>query len=333
MSTESKTTSATAKALLSGIVDYAGLFPPAKLSVKDAVSTFISHRKKEYSWMLGRFVVGSVKMRDVANEFVTQGFTEKVEFSMVSTYVDDKAGFLDGLTSQMNMIKQLEKEYQSQFKVPSFEVKLPSSLTKKMPSWAIYELMREVTEVVLEQAPDLNQIFFETDLSTDWKNAIPNTLDGIFRNRQVILQSAPHLVYGFKLRCGGVNPEDHPNIDLVAMALRFAKNAGIPLKFTAGLHHPFRHYDSSMKIRKHGFVNIFTTGILHSLHNLEDEEIQELIGEELSELFTFNQDTIAWKDYAADLTQISEARKNTVLSFGSCSFDEPVEDLVALGIL
>lgn len=45
------------RALLSEIVDYAGLFPPSQLSMSEAVTNYATYKNSKHSWMLGRFVV------------------------------------------------------------------------------------------------------------------------------------------------------------------------------------------------------------------------------------------------------------------------------------
>lgn len=55
------------KILLSEIIDYAGLFPPAKLSMDQAVANYASYRKSKYSWMLARFIVPSSRI----DEFIS----------------------------------------------------------------------------------------------------------------------------------------------------------------------------------------------------------------------------------------------------------------------
>lgn len=45
------------RALLAHIVDYAGTFPPASLSLRDAVTTYAREQSGPDAWLLGRFVV------------------------------------------------------------------------------------------------------------------------------------------------------------------------------------------------------------------------------------------------------------------------------------
>ncbi|HEX3582953.1 MAG TPA: hypothetical protein VH087_14390, partial [Thermoanaerobaculia bacterium] len=58
-----------AKALLSGLIDYAGLFPPAALSMDEAVRNYARYREGEHAWILGKFVVPEARAHEVPDEF------------------------------------------------------------------------------------------------------------------------------------------------------------------------------------------------------------------------------------------------------------------------
>lgn len=45
------------RTLLDELFDYAGLFPPASLSMTDAVREYAAHREEPHAWMLSRFVL------------------------------------------------------------------------------------------------------------------------------------------------------------------------------------------------------------------------------------------------------------------------------------
>ena len=55
--------------LLEHLIDYAGLFPPAALSMQDAVRNYARYREGEYAWALGRFVVPQARVHEVPPEF------------------------------------------------------------------------------------------------------------------------------------------------------------------------------------------------------------------------------------------------------------------------
>ena len=50
--------------LLRGLIDYAGLFPPASLDMADAVRNYAAYREGEHAWALGRFVVPAARLEE-----------------------------------------------------------------------------------------------------------------------------------------------------------------------------------------------------------------------------------------------------------------------------
>ncbi len=123
-----------------------------------------------------------------------------------------------------------------------------------------------------------------------------------------------------------------PFPEQVARAIAAARDAGVPMKATAGLHHPVRHYNGGVQTKMHGFLNVFGAGVLAVTHGLSVEQIQNILEDEDPASFIFDESGFAWKNIHASNEQIARARQN-VVSFGSCSFDEPREDLQALGFL
>jgi hypothetical protein len=57
------------RVLLEHLIDYAGLFPPAALTMQDAVRNYARYREGEHAWALGRFVVPQARVREVPPEF------------------------------------------------------------------------------------------------------------------------------------------------------------------------------------------------------------------------------------------------------------------------
>ncbi|HRI03407.1 MAG TPA: hypothetical protein PLL77_06660 [Pyrinomonadaceae bacterium] len=63
------------RALLEGAVDYAGLFPPAGLSMPEAVINYAMYRTSNYNWILGRFVVTAARLDEFyecARDFISR---------------------------------------------------------------------------------------------------------------------------------------------------------------------------------------------------------------------------------------------------------------------
>lgn len=66
---ESTTVAPALRALLESLIDYAGVFPPAGLSLETAVCNYGDYRNGKYSWMLRSFVIGAAEMPRVPKSF------------------------------------------------------------------------------------------------------------------------------------------------------------------------------------------------------------------------------------------------------------------------
>ena len=57
---------ASLRALLTNVVDYAGLFPPAELSLDASIRNYARYRREPESWMLGRFICPATRLHELA---------------------------------------------------------------------------------------------------------------------------------------------------------------------------------------------------------------------------------------------------------------------------
>jgi hypothetical protein len=134
-----------------------------------------------------------------------------------------------------------------------------------------------------------------------------------------------------KLRCGGVEAAAFPAPERVAMVIALCRTHGLPLKCTAGLHHPLRHYSDASGAMSHGFFNVFGAGILAHAAGLPAERIDQCIRDERAASFSVEGDRFTWQEWTVAADQVERARARFMTSFGSCSFDEPRADLRELG--
>src|SRR5439155_23923759 len=96
----------------------------------------------------------------------------------------------------------------------------------------------------------------------------PSSVDELIQ----YLSQDPLRRQGYKLRCGGLHASTFPSIEQVAHVITACRDAGVPLKFTAGLHHPLRHYDSAVQTHVHGFLNAFGAGVLAHARKLSEDQ-------------------------------------------------------------
>jgi len=129
---------------------------------------------------------------------------------------------------------------------------------------------------------------------------------------------------GAKIRCGGASL---PSVEEVAAFVAACRDAGVPFKATAGLHHAIRAGEA------HGFLNLLAAAVFAYTDGLTAEELVPLLAEEDPSAFAVDAQALRAHDRSAGAEAIAEARRDLFVAYGSCSFSEPVEDLMALGIL
>jgi hypothetical protein len=118
-----------------------------------------------------------------------------------------------------------------------------------------------------------------------------------------------------KVRCGG---SVLPSVPRLAEFIQACRRLEVPFKATAGLHEPLRHGD------EHGFLNLLAAAVFG------DEE--EALADEDPESFAVSAESFRWRDQATGAHEIAQARE-LLVSFGSCSAQEPIDGLQALGML
>ena len=299
-------------AFLAGIIDYAGMYPPANLSLGEAFGNFVEYQSSVDAWMLSRFVIPAKRLVEIPK------FQEDLSFTALTRGGKDVADFLENISLDISDIKSFCEAY-SNASVEMCEAALPaSSLTDKFTA----------NEVVTRAADALNKngitVFFEAPFGEGWESRVEKLTRALRKVKD------KHV--GLKLRTGGVTAGAFPSPGQIAWAIAEARDADVPMKYTAGLHHPIRHYNENVQAKMHGFLNVFGAGVLTFAIGISQKEMQAILEDENPANFIFDENGFEWKGLRANNLEISNARQFAT-SFGSCSFDEPREDLQKLNLL
>ncbi|MCH7720120.1 MAG: hypothetical protein IH988_03900 [Planctomycetes bacterium] len=345
------------RALMEGIVDYAGLFPPAKLPLDEALRNFAEYRRSEHAWMLGRFICPAGRLDDIAPYASLLADGEPWAFSVLGRGGEDAESFNDGLAEDFALIDAFVKRHPGRVRVDAFEVRLPTGAARGADDGDVRTLLRRAAEAIDRGACQRIHPFLEISLwgrlsSRSLVATWPETLDLIIpalaeHNREWHGERCGPM--GAKIRTGGVEADQFPTIEQVAGWIARCAGAGVPFKATAGLHHPFRHYCDAVGTRMHGFVNLFLAAALaHRDRNreannrsdglprptwLQAEALQGLLADESAGSFSAEPGTLGWREARVTVEEIRSARASLAISFGSCSFTDPIEDLQAAGML
>jgi hypothetical protein len=312
--------SAALRALLTGILDFAGLFPPARLPLEPAVRNYARYRGEPEGWLLGRFVCPAARLGELS-PFVAELFATgpPLDVSALGRGGDTVAEFSAGLRADLQAIDSFRREHHGRVSVQVLELRLPRELLSAERPEALQDFFTS-TQALFEGAlrPPLTA-YYEVPQGPDW--------------RATLSALVPILPGGFKLRTGGLEAAAFPPPEQVATTLVSCAWWALPFKATAGLHHPLRHYDAALQTPAHGFLNVFGAGVLVNTLSLGGRQVRQILEDEDPSHFVFTEDAFCWKDLAVPVEAVVRARRDRVTSFGSCSFDEPRDDLRALRLL
>lgn len=234
------------RAALAHLIDHAPLFPPASLSVPDAIDEDRRARANEHAWLLARLVWPSSKLDDLEGE--------------------DRA----------------------------LSVLLDEALSVTVPLSPFVEAVETRWEAGLDGLT--GEAYVELPLGDELDQKIAALAERGLRA---------------KVRCGGA---EVPSLEALGRFLRACRDAGVPFKATAGLHHPLAAEG------RHGFLNVLAACAF--------EDDAALAGD-----VELDASGLRWRNREAGPDELARVRREQLVAVGSCSFFEPVADLQELGIL
>jgi hypothetical protein len=310
------------RALLTGLVDYAGLFPPAALAPAPAVAEYRRHRGEPAAWLLGRFIAPAARLAELAPLMADErpdGHTWPCSVLVGSG--EDPQVALSAVPAQVGAVADFESHSGGATPVEVLETPLPAAAAGSEAAAFVPRLAGELAQAGLGG----RSLYVEAPAGGDDKAVIAAV-------------AAAHRSGGFprvgaKLRCGGLVAAAFPTVERVAGFIVTCRDHGVPLKATAGLHHPVRHRAAEPDVMMHGFLNVFGAAALAWGADLDPAEVAACVAETDPTAFTCDDAGFAWRDRGLDADALAAVRRGWLGGFGSCSFAEPRDDLRNLGLL
>jgi hypothetical protein len=329
-----------ARLLLEGLFDYAGLFPPAELSLEEAVERYAAYRQGGDAWMLGRFVVpvASLEALEAASAALpADAFGSAWPLSVLGSggMEEDRQAIAEFATRQRG----------GRLRVDTVELKVTSGLDVRRAR----ALARDGWDVYCEiSGRDGSPAFTppDTDALRRDKPSPPQAdsspIDTVL---DAIAVSGLHV----KVRAGGVTSDAIPPARYLARVLAGCVQRGLSIKATAGLHHavsgeyPLTYEADAGCAGMHGYLNlVIAAGVAQSAGPaaVRAPEVVDALARILSlrstPIFTPG-GVLEWLDEDGPLTEgpllaLSPAARALLRSIGTCSFEEPVADAHGLGL-
>ena len=102
---------------MNGLIDYAGLFPPAKLPLNEAVDEYISHFKDNRKWILGRFIIPVSQLKDL-EEFIPKfNGIGTLKLSVLGGQTSSDKEFLHQTKKEMDIINDYREKHKEKFQL------------------------------------------------------------------------------------------------------------------------------------------------------------------------------------------------------------------------
>jgi hypothetical protein len=302
--------SASLRALLDQSIDYAGMFPPCSLALEPALQNHASYVRSPEAWMLNGFVL-PVEQFHATRQFLSE-FDPRhpLRVAALGSKTANAEAFLDAVYDANAAIRSFSKYDVDLISVSHLEMFLPPDVDSAA--------LKEAQAIVGESS-----VFFE---------APPERAEQTLALLSAHNSDEEVATFGYKLRTGGVTADAFPTSAQIAQALVAPATHQLPIKFTAGLHHPTRQFRDEVTTKMHGFLNVLGAAALAAEHQWNADQAAMMLEDEDPSSFSFTDDFFAWRDWKIDAERL-QYRRGFVRSFGSCSFDEPREDLRALNLL
>ena len=288
--------SATLRALLAELIDYAGLFPPAALPLTEVHSNYDAYRRSPDAWALGRVVVPAARLADLSALIAA----DSPEPWRVSALIGDDLARDAEVIRSVNGLGRLI--------VDTAEVRATSLAA---------------VDQILNALGDFLTVYVEIPPAVDperFVNAIGRA-GGRAKIRAGGITPDAFPTAGHVARFIACCASNH---------VAFKATAGLhhPVCGT----YPLTYAADAPRGPMFGFLNLFLAAGFARQGLRESVLVELLLAQEASSLHVVD-DAIEWRGHTLALSDVVATRNSFAIAFGSCSFREPIDDLHHLGLL
>ncbi len=289
-------------ALLAGVIDYAGLFPPARLDMSTTIANYAGYLGSPDAWALGRIIVPAARLDEfeqhAAAHLPTGADDEPWQLSALVAAAGE-----DGLDDDLRRIAAFNEKHA-----------VPAAGGAAIGLIELRAATPDSIDDALDRIPDGLFPFFEIPIADD-----PRGLIAAITGSDA----------GAKVRTGGVTADAYPTPEHLSRFIAACAAAEVPFKATAGLHKPLCHYSEAVGTREFGFLNVFIAGVLARTGEITERDLLSVLTDEKPESFEFGDESLCYGDREVGIDLVENARRDFAISFGSCSFTEPLDALQA----
>lgn len=249
-------TTTTSEILLEGIIDYAGLYPPADLDMKTVVKNWSLFLQSDDSWILARLIIPSSRLQE---------FKDCAKLLLPSPEEQD--------------LWQLS-------------VLLPPAGSEQFES----AVQATIDFNVEDCGAVANVVEFKATTAQEIDSALEILHDDLFPFIELPIEDDPRgliaalsgVIAGAKVRTGGVSSDLYPTTENLARFIHSCAIAGQPFKATAGMHHPCRNKNESVGVTEFGFLSVLHATAAASIENKSVSDLENILTMESPDFTSFS---------------------------------------------
>lgn len=304
-------------ALLGGIIDYAGTFPPAALPLEGALKRAASFRNEgRHPWLMGKVALPLADIKKLTPKTLFEAGADGSAwiYTALGTPVEHADDVERTVEFELREVRRLnERRFDNSCRqwIAAYETRLGADALSVPVNRLLGRVRDRVGHTVVP--------FFELGWAGAWRERLSGFAETLAAGAAEtgLTGSVP----GLKFRTGG---KETPTTEQLAAAVAIAARHGLKFKATQGLHRPVTGKDGF------GFVNLFAA--LALAYALGEEKFGEaeaalVLDDKERSNFVFSSDKLRWRKLELTCEAIEEARRVHAGTFGSCSLDEPDEFL------
>ncbi len=291
--------------LLENLIDYAGLFPPAELPMAATVKNYQKYIDGPNRWMLGKLILPASRLAEFVTVF-NKLFPDGVagETWPISALIPELDAADNAFAHALESVDAFNEAFEYA-KVDTVEGKLTRA---------------GIAEQTIETIPSSLAVFLEMPATS--AGSLIGELSRIATER-----------VRAKVRTGGVESHLIPDLRDLASFIHQCAEREVGFKATAGLHHPLRgeyplsYETDAPRAVMHGFLNVFVAACFAKAHAWSVDQLATVLECTDPAAFEFSERAIIVGDEVLEMTDVAAMRDQFAISFGSCSFSEPVDEV------
>ena len=286
---------ASLRALLSGLIDYAGLFPPAALPLADVARNYGTYRQSDERWALGRLVVPATRL----DELLALARSSSDRWRVTALVGDDLAGDARRIAA------------------------VGESPTISVESAEVRCATVDQIRAAVDALGSLPEVYVELPLTDTLSTLIAAVRDAGARAK---------IRTGGIVADGIPSAADCARFLVLCASRKVAFKATAGLHHPLRGRYPLTYAPDAPHGELFGFVNVFVAAAF-AARGVKEHELEQVLVEADVRSFDFSATGISWRNQSLSLDDLRATRASLAIAFGSCSFREPMDELTQFGLL